>query len=149
VVDKIYTPSAANEFVRDFENRTINHVWRGAGTAIFLEIGSLDLDSRRNPKGELTISVEWSWRIEGPNNILLGSFNEDEEIYKAIDILKGRKILTIEFFGRLKEIQLELEGEIWFSSFATVEGSPEWAACNNKNEWLYYRKGKYVIEKST
>ena len=148
-MDKILTPSDANEFIRNFENQTISHVWRGYGTAIFLEIGVLDFNSGNNPKGEATIFVEWSWRIEDRNNILLGSFSENEDIGKAIDILKNKKILKVEFFGRLKEIQLQLEGDIWFSSFSTVEGSPEWTACNSNKEWLCYKKGRYVIEKST
>ncbi len=149
MIDRILTQSKAEEFLCDFEGLEITHVWFGAGTAIFLELGKLVQDKRNNPKGESSFSIEWSWRIESRNSILLGSFSESSDILKATDILKGKKIVKAEFFGRLKEIQLQLEGDIWLSSFATAEGNPEWAACNNEQEWLYFRKGKYIIEKNT
>jgi len=146
--NRILNQSQAAEFLLDFVGRKISHVWRGAGTSVFIELGELTQEERANPKGEFSFSIEWSWRIEDRNSILLGSFSEDEEISKAIGILMGKKLINAEFFGRLKEIQLQLEGDIWFSSFATIDGNPEWAACNDKKEWLHYRKGRYLIEKN-
>lgn len=146
--NRILNQSQAAEFLLDFVGRKISHVWRGAGTSIFIELGELTKEERKNHTSEFSFSIEWSWRIENRNTILLGSFSENEEISKAIDILKGKKLINVDFFGRLKEIQLQLEGDIWFSSFATEEGNPEWAACNDKKEWLHFRKGRYVIEKN-
>jgi len=146
--NRILNQDEAIEFLRTFENREISHVWRGAGTAIFLEFGELAQNNRDNLIGEFSISIEWSWRIEDRNSILLGSFSEDQQISKVIGILKGKKLIKAEFFGRLKEIHLQLDGDIWLSSFATVEGNPEWAGRNDKKEWLYFRKGRYVVEKT-
>jgi hypothetical protein len=49
--------------------KPVSHVWRGYGSAFFLEFGKLTPRKRKsgeagNPMGELTLMVEWSWRIE-------------------------------------------------------------------------------------
>jgi hypothetical protein len=54
----------------------VSHFWRGYGSALFLEFGllsaQLDKDgsprlrrdgTSRNPLGEVTLMIEWSWRI--------------------------------------------------------------------------------------
>ncbi|MFB0493743.1 hypothetical protein ABIE45_006399 [Methylobacterium sp. OAE515] len=48
---------------------TIAHVWRGHGSVLFIELGALTPTTRRNgypgePRGEIGLMVEWSWRIE-------------------------------------------------------------------------------------
>jgi hypothetical protein len=47
----------------------VTHVWRGYGSALFLEMGKLTPQMRRdgtpgNPKGEMELMIEWNWRIE-------------------------------------------------------------------------------------
>ena len=59
----------------------VAHLWRGHGSAIFLEFGTLSPGSVRrdgspgNPMGEITIGIEWSWRIENANSIVCGSWS--------------------------------------------------------------------------
>jgi len=59
----------------------VTHVWRGAGSALFLEFGALTQRMRRdgsagNARGEVTLMIEWSWRIEAPDSILCGSWSD-------------------------------------------------------------------------
>jgi hypothetical protein len=65
----------------------ISYVWRGYGTAIFLEIGSLHEKrytikgkERFHMSGDYTIRVEWSWRVEGLRSIRFGSWSSDRII---------------------------------------------------------------------
>ena len=145
----ILDDAAAKSFFREFEKQEITRVWRSVGTAIFIELGNLSSTKKNHLKGEMSLSVEWSWRIEGKNSILGGSFSEDDEISKTLNLLKGRRIIFIEYFSRLKEILVHLEGEIWLASFATEQGNPQWKAKNKAGEWLFVRKGKYIVEKNT
>ena len=129
--------------------KPISHVWRGHGSAIFLEIGALTSDNNgRQPKGEFTIGIEWSWRLENNNTIVLGSWSDDDIINKIKSLLKGQIINRVSFFSRLKEIEIQTKDNYWLLSFATAEGDPEWSLRNN-NKWLFCKKGKFVIEENT
>ena len=129
--------------------KLVSSVWRGAGTSIFIELGELTKQSNKNnSSGEDTIAIEWSWRVEEDNTILLGSFNEDVEINYIVNLLRGALIKRISFFSKLKEIEVEFDKNLRLLSFATADGDPEWSV-RNKDRWLYYRKGKFISEENT
>jgi hypothetical protein len=53
----------------------ITHVWRGHGSTLFIEFGHLTQRTKRDgtpgqPHGEITLMVEWSWRIEKIRSIV-------------------------------------------------------------------------------
>lgn len=53
----------------------VSHVWRGHGSALFIELGELAPTRRRDgspghSEGEIGLMVEWSWRIEDERSIL-------------------------------------------------------------------------------
>lgn len=102
------------------------------GSAIFLEFGKLHQGRIRrdgsagNPKGEWTLMIEWSWRIEGKRRIWCGSWS-DEEIWPwAFAKLKGATVVSISMFGRLPEISLSLSNGLHLLSMMTAEGDPGW-----------------------
>jgi len=146
VYKKIVSQKIAEDFLSPFKNQHISHLWHGAGSAIFLELGDLTDIGKKHPKGELGISIEWSWRIESSSNILLGTFSEDEEIFNISKLLLGKKLIQTSFFARIKEIQIELSDNTWLSSFSTTDGDPQWSARNRAGEYLYFQKGKFIIE---
>jgi len=62
--------------------RRVSHVWRGYGSALFLEFGALSPSegmrkdgSSRAPKGELGLTIQWSWRFEVERSIVCGSWS--------------------------------------------------------------------------
>src|SRR4051794_7120334 len=62
----------------------LSHLWRGAGSAIFLEFGRLTErtylrrdGTRPNPCGEFGLMIQWSWRIEDKASIMCGSWSEE------------------------------------------------------------------------
>ena len=70
-----------SEFTTPLLGLPVTHIWRGAGSAIFLEFGELHPTTWRdgstgNPKGEWAIMIEWSWRVEGRKSILCGSWSD-------------------------------------------------------------------------
>ena len=59
------------------------HVWRGHGSALFVELGALTPRLRRDgspgePKGEIGLMIEWSWRIEDARSIICGSWSDED-----------------------------------------------------------------------
>ncbi|MEO0428679.1 MAG: hypothetical protein AAF160_14690 [Pseudomonadota bacterium] len=137
----------------DIVGATLSHVWRGYGSAIFLEFGALTPRTRRDgtasePNGEFTLMIEWSWRIESGTSILCGSFS-DKEIWPSIfEQLLGLRVREINLFGRLPEIDVSLCGGRHILSFSTTEGDPKWALSDKRSKphtWTSVVDGELFI----
>ena len=71
----------------------VSHVWRGYGSAIFLEFGDLEYSKRlNNPRGEFSLCVEWSWRIENKRSIWFGSFSGNQRMSNQLPKLKNKTV---------------------------------------------------------
>ncbi|MDQ3584756.1 MAG: hypothetical protein ACR2GW_03910 [Pyrinomonadaceae bacterium] len=104
----------------------VSHAWRGYGSAIFCEFGELRQSEAKNLKGEATVMLEWSWRVEKQRSVFFGSFSGERKIGNGLQALVGRKIVDVVVEGRLPELVISLSGQVWVHSFTTVEGHPEW-----------------------
>ena len=137
----------------------ISHVWRGHGSAIFLEIGRLLRrrlrrtrigKSKTKMQGQYGVMIEWSWRVERPRSIYFGSWSTEKVIESRLPKLEGHIVTAIRVEGRLPELVIELSGGVWIHSFATSEGQTEWCLFLDRNqsprEWLLSRHGKLVKE---
>ena len=123
-----------SELVRPMIGSRISQVWRGCGSAIFLEFGELREERyptkngrRKTLVGQFTISIEWSWRVERARSIAFGSWSTDRIITKRLQTLLGRSIESLTLFGRVPELQLALSDGLWLTSYMTSHGQPEWA----------------------
>ncbi|WP_339159705.1 hypothetical protein [Methylobacterium bullatum] len=120
----------------------VSHVWRGHGSALFIELGALTPTTRRdgssgNPMGEIGLMIEWSWRIEDARSIACGSWSDEVLWQPSFNRLFGREVIDLTTFGRLPEIMLSLSGDLYVASFMTAEGDPEWS--------LFDRRGPVPI----
>jgi len=110
----------------------VSHIWRGYGSAIFLELGELKPGRVRrdgsagNPVGEWTLGIEWSWRIEGKRRIWCGSWSEEDRWPRAFARMQGKTVSSVSLYGRLPEIALGLSNGLYLLSMMTAEGDPEW-----------------------
>ncbi|HEU4883149.1 MAG TPA: hypothetical protein VFT45_12905 [Longimicrobium sp.] len=127
----------------------VSHTWRGAGSAIFLELGALTTFTRTMRKlgevefmrGEVGLMLEWSWRVESPGAIQFGSWSENPRITRGVASLEGHTILDIQLEGRLPELVLALDGKRWLHTFMTAEGQPCWAVRMEDDAWLGVNRG--------
>jgi hypothetical protein len=121
-----------NSFVSTLIGLPVSHIWRGYGSAIFLEFGALSRGRTRrdgsagNPRGEWTLMIEWSWRVEGKRRIWCGSSSEKERWPRAFAYLMGANVKSVSLCGRLPEISLDLSNGLHVLSMMTAEGDPEW-----------------------
>jgi hypothetical protein len=136
---------------------SLTHTWRGHGSAIFLEFGALAQRTRRDgppgePRGELSAMIQWSWRIEGRNSIICGSWSDDAIWEAALLQLRGSTVTNVEVFGKLPELAMELSNGHRVVSFMTSEGDPQWTLFDRRSpttRWLHARDGRLVEETST
>ena len=143
----IISPEDAKHRINVLIDKSISFVWRGDGSAIFIEIGELTGDeSNEQPRGEYTIMVEWSWRVDNQSEIIVGSWSDDELISNVPKLLLGLKIKSIEFWGRLSEISIQFSNETWFTSFMTSDGDPKWSIRFPDSKWLSYANATFQIE---
>jgi hypothetical protein len=136
----------------------LSHLWRGAGSAIFLEFGQLAPPTRTrrdgtpfNPRGEFGLMIEWSWRIENSTSILCGSWSKDRLWEPTFDLLRGKVVVELSAVGRLPEIVVGLTEDLYVSSFMTSDGDPQWSLFDRRSApvtWLCVRDGCLKIEVS-
>ena len=148
------------EITRPLLGRTISWTWRGHGSAIFFEIGELTQyeSQRKNGEvrvhsvGEITLMIEWSWRVENLRSIDFGSFNTKRQIESGIQKLQNSTIESIELEGRIPEVVVGLSCGRWVHSFATVESQPQWSLLwthplnpRERQHWIRCERGKVVL----
>lgn len=141
-------------FVKALRGATVSSVWRGHGSAIFLEFGDLSIKSSTisgrelQPQGTCTLMVEWSWRIERPHSILGGSFSPEGRWPAMFDRLIGSKVRDIHFLGAVPEIVVWLSNGLRVSSFMTAKGQPAWCIICRKPKIgaLCVKRGRLHVE---
>jgi hypothetical protein len=119
----------------------LSHLWRGHGSAIFLEFGRLTPTTRRtgvvgNPNGEMGPNDPVSWRIENRTSIVCGSWSEERLWEPTFDLLRNRSIVDLSVMGRLPEVVVALAEDRYVSSFMTAEGDPSWALFDRRSDSL-------------
>jgi hypothetical protein len=141
-------PSLSNDGVGVLQNfrdaligLPLSHVWRGYGSAIFLEFGRLTPRTRRsgeagNPRGELGLMIQWSWRIEDTVSILCGSWSQEHLWEPTFDLLRNKAVVDLSVVGRLPEIVVALTESLYVSSFMTAEGDPQWSLFDRRGGTL-------------
>ena len=145
--------SVASPFFDALVGKAVSHVWRGHGSAIFLEFGKLTPSTRQDktpgqPIGELSLMIEWSWRIERPKSILGGSWSSEGRWPGMFEKLKGATVSEVQFYGQLPEICISLSSGLRVASFMTAEGQPEWALISRlpKIGSLCVKRGSLYVE---
>jgi len=134
----------------------VSHIWRGYGSALFLEFGELRPSavirrdgSTGNPTGEMSLMIEWSWRIEGRRSILCGSWSDEQKWPRVFELVCKGRVAGAVLFGRLPEIELSLTNDLRVLSFMTAAGGPDWTLFDRRGDvtrWLCVRRGILRIE---
>lgn len=132
----------------------VAHVWRGYGSALFLEFGLLTpttlTDGRPGRgQGEITLMIQWSWRIEAGPSIICGSWSDEALWLPTFERLVGREVVDLSTFGRLPEIFVSLSDGYFVASFMTDNGDPDWALIDRTGGEIFtirVRNGKVVKE---
>ena len=128
----------------------VNYLWRGYGSAIFIEFGELVPRTGRDgspghPEGQVSLGVEWSWRIEDDTGIVCGSWSEEDIWESSFALLRGARVSAVRLFGRLPEVELSIEAGVRFLSFSTTDGQPQWHLVDRRIDpphWFSVKEGR-------
>jgi hypothetical protein len=125
-------------FIEPLIGLPVSRVWQGYGSAIFLEFGRLHSTHKRDgqpgsPRGDWSLMITWSWRIEGKRRIWCGSWSDGERWPRAFARLQNGRVSSIQLLGRLPEIHVALSNGLHVLSMMTAEGDPAWALIERKD----------------
>jgi hypothetical protein len=142
------------DFIQPLIGLPVSHVWRGYGSALFLELGKVTPRVRRdettspNPYGEWSLGIEWSWRLEGKRRIWCGSWSDEERWLPFLNTLIGTTVSKVELFGRLPEVDVMFSNGLHLLSLMTADGDPEWGFINrgSGHKSVRVRAGRLVFE---
>ncbi|HST58705.1 MAG TPA: hypothetical protein VLK84_08460 [Longimicrobium sp.] len=138
-----------HDLTRPLVGLPVSHTWRGAGSAIFLELGFLTDEtwmSRRGERtmtrGQVTLMLEWSWRVETPRTIRFGSWSSERRITHGVQSLQGHVVTDVAVTGRIPELVVTLDRGRWVHTFMTAEGEPAWYIRLPDDSWLKVLRGR-------
>jgi hypothetical protein len=125
-------PEAFEAFSSPLLGLPVSRVWQGYGSAIFLEFGRLHCTRKRDgqpgsPRGEWTLMIEWSWRVEGKRRIWCGSWSDGERWPRVFARLQGATVMSVKLTGRLPEVEISLSNGLHLLSMMTTQSDPDWA----------------------
>lgn len=137
----------------------VAHVWRGYGSALFVEFGALTPTTRMRkdgspsaPSGEIGLMIEADWRIEDACTIVCGSGSDEELWEQTFATLIGKHVVNMATFGRLPEILVSLSDGFHVASFSTLEGDPEWTLFDRRSTapiTVHCRSGAIIEEQAS
>ena len=108
----------------------ISRAWIGYGTAAILELGALreetGPDGKAFQKGDATVMVGWSWRVEGPWSVMFGATSSRRQVSEGLTGIEGLTLASVTLDGALPEISLDLSNGMRMRSFMSADGDPEW-----------------------
>jgi hypothetical protein len=142
------------EYRKALAGLSLGRVWRGYGSALFLEFGALSA-GRKSPGqrvGQLTAMIEWSWRIERGASIICGSWSDEGLWQPSFDRITGATVIDVSTFGRLPELQIALTDDLYVASFMAADGDPAWALVDHRPGCLMSlgsSKGRLQVEDQT
>ncbi len=142
---------AFHQIAHALRGARISYVWRGYGSALFVECGLLSESQVRrkdgssgNPKGRWSIGLDCDWRIEAESRVLCGSHDEEATWATTLGGLVEDEIASVEMFGDVAELRVTLQSGKQLLTFALDHSGPEWSLTDNGQEpaiWVYWSDG--------
>lgn len=145
------------QIVKPLIEMPISWTWRGYGTTIFLEFGILKEEEKQRKdgswrisrRGEITLMLQYGWRVERLRSIAFGSDSSKTKIETGLARLRGNQIINVSVEGRLPEIVLQLSNGYWVRSFVAWAGQPAWSLLfresANVDYWTDVTNGKITL----
>ena len=151
----LLTPSKIDEYLNRCIDNRVAAVWNGCGTALFLELGRLHRSpafrvKKAQSHGDVTVMLEWDWRIEASRSIVVGSCDSERLIKTRPQILKGQRVQSITATCRLPEISIGFSNKLWLHSFTCEAGQSQWTLIFHDEGSVCVQRGRmYFIKEQT
>lgn len=145
--------SQFNELIRPLLSLPLSRLWRGYGSALFLDLGELRPLPRKLPNsrphllGEASIQLQWDWRFETDTAIACGSSNSGPRIDAYIAAHQELAIVSLTLEGRPPELTLTFADSQRLHSMSMLQGDPQWRIRLQDHSYLSCENG-LLIHKS-
>lgn len=133
--------------IRQLDGMPVAHTWKSVGSCIFLDLGKLQERSfgrKQFMVGEVTITIEWNWRIENAGQIVFGSSNSGPAIENGIKRLIGQSITSINIEGEIPELVIRFSNGDLLRSMAMLSGNPQWSIRQIDKTYISWVNGKAI-----
>lgn len=128
----------------------ISHARSGYGGTALFDLGTLQPyktrkgnDSRR---GEVSLMIECSWRVEKARSVWFGAFDSDRIIESRLAKLVGHTVEGATLEGRFPELRLKLSGGSQLTSFTCSQGDSCWVIFTRNHQYQYYAKAQRLYK---
>jgi hypothetical protein len=146
--------SSFQQFCAPLIGMPVTHIWRGYGTALFLEFG--DLHPRRlldgssgNPAGDWELMITSGWRIEERGLALCDSESDDSRWQQVFRRLMNTKVERTSLIGEPSEVAVDFSNEFQLISMTVAQDSPHWTLFDNRKNpatWAAIKSGALKVE---
>jgi hypothetical protein len=121
--------------------------WKGAGSAIFLELGQIapPTGRYRHGRGDACVAVEWDWRVEYGETVLYGSSDRGPKIAAGIAELQNKTMTDLVIEGVVPELTIVFSNGHVLRTMAMLEGDPQWWIRLHSGEALHARRGSLLV----
>jgi hypothetical protein len=152
MIARMSTPTdALAQAAKDLVGMELSHIWPGHGTALFLEFGKLSERLRKSgsvgnhPIGEISVGLEFEWRIEVDRRLACGSSGDQELWPEVFKDLLGKCASRVKLFGDVPELRVVAGERARLLTFSLDESGPAWALTDNRSNpsaWIYWKDGE-------
>jgi hypothetical protein len=128
---RIITHALFQQITEPLLNLEMRQPRPGVANTLLADFGSLSPVRYVTPKprkrGQASILIEPSWRIETRKKILVGSDSDEPRVKRILKQLENARITEVRVEGDLPELVLEFEDKWILRSFGAMETRPHWA----------------------
>jgi hypothetical protein len=162
--------------VKPLKGMAVRRIRLGYSSALLVEFGRLHtekwqlkrravrklLETRvvRSVYGQAGLLIEWNWRFERPRSIDVGSSDPLDSLDRCLQKYRSQRIKDIRLEGRLPELVLCFESDLWLRCCNCARGQPGWALflrdrkrfpleprqAQDVSVWFKVNRGKLVRE---
>jgi hypothetical protein len=146
--DVVLSYEAFQQLVQPLIGLPVSLPWKGYGSAIFLELGSLaplESPSQHYNEGEACISVEWDWRVEARSAVAYGSSNSGPKIEAGIQSLRGETVQALTAVGPVPELVVQFSNGDRLRTMVMHAGNPKWSIKLQDGRYIDAKKGYFLV----
>ncbi|MFD2262977.1 hypothetical protein ACFSM5_08770 [Lacibacterium aquatile] len=140
---------ACEQLIKNLIQMPLNHVWRGHGSALFLEFGLLEPVLLRNgkqghPRGEMSVHPGTDWRFEQAGRVVCAAYGNEDHWHKTWASLIGQRLVAIDIGNSIPDLTLSFENGTRLRSFVLTEEPPAWTLTDHRQKpelWISWRQG--------
>jgi hypothetical protein len=151
-----------SDYFESLSGMLVSCAWRGYGSAIFFEFGTLRPALNRaglpgvrkdgtplHPTGEMGAMIGGGWRIEIAGSVVADDQSNAHQIELALNRMEGLRVSSMRTIGRPPEIEVEMSNGWRVTTYADEILASDWTLFDSRGaqkRWLHVQDGQLTEE---